>query len=183
MKKFIGILILKFRGWQIDYPSNYKSSKCVMIAAPHTSIWDFIYSFAIFWERDIKIKFLFDANDKNKLILFLIKKIGGININEIEGSVVDYSVELLNKSDKIILIVPAEGTLKRVGKWRTGFYHIARKANVPVALGYLDYYDRTGGIGDLFRVSGNINNDFKKIQNFYKNFTAKVPENYNSIIY
>lgn len=182
MKKFIGILILQIGGWTEDYPKSYIVDKCVMISAPHTSFKDYIYTVASFWKREVEIKILYKNNQVTTLSNFFLKKIGGVGFSKITKEGINYSVDLINKSKKLILIVPTEYHIKKVDKWKTEFYDIAQSANVPVALGYLDYSDRVAGVGDLFNVSGNKDKDMTKIQNFYKNFTPNIPENYNSTI-
>ena len=79
--------------------------------------------------------------------------------------------------DLIVCITP-EGTRKRNSKWKTGFYHVAVGANVPIALGHLDYKNKTSGIHELFYPSGNQEADMKYIMQFYKNGNAKFPEKF-----
>jgi len=183
MKKFIGTLILKLGGWAEDYPQNFSVDKYIMISAPHTSLKDYLYTVASFWKRGEEVKILFKNNQVISLSNCFFRKIFGIRFDDITKEGIDYSVDLINKSDKLILIVPTECCpRKKADRWNTEFHDIAYKVNVPVALGYLDYSDRTIGVGDMFTVTDEKNKDLKKIQNFYKNFTAKVPENYNSTI-
>jgi 1-acyl-sn-glycerol-3-phosphate acyltransferase len=99
------------------------------------------------------------------------------------NNLVDYATELFSKYDELVLMVPAEGTRKRVEKWKTGFYHIATKANVPVALGFLDYKNKLAGVGDLITLSGDFEKDMTVIQDFYKNIAAKHPKLYNEKIF
>jgi len=182
LKKIIGTLILRIGGWTEDYPQNFEVDKCVMISAPHTSFKDYLYSIASFWKRDVEVNILFKNSRVTSLSNYFIKKISGVNFSDITADGVDYSVNLMNNSLKLILIVPTECHLKKVDKWKTEFYDIAKKAKVPVALGYLDYSDKVTGIGHLFKVSGNKERDMRKIENFYKNFTPKYPEKYNTKI-
>ena len=93
----------------------------------------------------------------------------------------DFSYQVDEKD--IVFIVPAEGTRKWVKKWKTGFYHIAKKANVPVLLGYLDYKTKTSGINKIINLSDSFENDMNEIQAYYLNYTGKFPENYNPSIY
>lgn len=182
MKKSIGNLILKLGGWAEDYPQNFNVDKCVMISAPHTSIKDYIYTVASFWKREKKVKILFKNNQVISLSNCFVRKLLGVTFEKISKKGIDFSVSLLNKSDKLVLIVPTECYYKKVEKWKTEFYDIAHTADIPVALGYLDYSDKVAGIGHLFKVSGNKKGDMTKIQNYYKNFTPKHPNNYNSTI-
>lgn len=181
MKKLIGNLILKISGWETYRPDKYKTEKSIIITAPHTSRLDYIFSIASFWSAGIYTNFVYKGNERSKFINYLFSIIGGINAKD--ESVVDFSINLLNESEKLILSIPVEGSRKRVDRWKTGFYYIAKGAKVPISLAYLDYEDKIAGIGDLYRVSEDIKFDLLKIQNFYKNFTPKNPENYNSSIY
>ncbi|WP_156772373.1 1-acyl-sn-glycerol-3-phosphate acyltransferase [Urechidicola croceus] len=183
IKKVLGKCILKVGGWTDYYPNEYVTDKCLIITAPHTSVWDYLFTFAAFWKREVKIKFLLSDSKSKIHINNMLKLFGGVKVQRNKGSAVDCSVHLINKYEKIVLLVLTEGSRKKVDKWKTGFYHIAKITDVPVALGYLDYEDKIAGIGDLFHVSGNIKTDLKKIERFYKNFTPKNPKNYNKKIF
>ena len=80
-------------------------------------------------------------------------------------------------------MVPAEGTRRRVDKWKTGFYHIAKNAGVPVSFGYLDYKQKIAGVGQLYQLTGQFEVDMQVIEDFYAQITAKHPELYNKKIF
>ena len=80
-------------------------------------------------------------------------------------------------------MVPAEGTRKKVERWRTGFYRIALEANVPIALGYLDYKKKVAGVTRLVHPTGDFEKDMQLIEAFYKEIHPKHPELYNAKIY
>lgn len=174
---------MKIGGWTEYYPENCNVDKCVMISAPYTSFWDYIYTIASFWRRGDKIYVLYERPKIIGLRNYFFKKLGGINIKEVDGCGIEYSVNLLNNTDKMVLIVPTEGSRKKVDKWKTEFYIIAKTAKVPVLIGYLDYGDKIAGFGGILNMTGNIKNDLERIQKFYQNFTAKYPENYNKKIH
>ena len=96
---------------------------------------------------------------------------------------IETAAKLFEKENEIIIIIPPEGTRKRVEKWKTGFYHIAKKANVPVSYGFLDYKEKIGGVGGYINLTDSFESDMKIIQTFYKTKIGKFPENYNSTIY
>ncbi|MFH1122214.1 MAG: hypothetical protein V1758_00985, partial [Pseudomonadota bacterium] len=77
----------------------------------------------------------------------------------------------------MVLVVPPSGTRRKVMYWKTGFYHIAQGANVPIVLGYLDYRRKVGGIGPVVHPTGNMEADMKIIQDFYADITGKYPGN------
>lgn len=184
MKSFIGKLVLKIMGWKSNYPPQYMTDKCVMIAAPHTSNWDLLFALAVFWEKQIPVRFFIKQSFTKGLHGWFFKALGGIGVDRSKHSnLVDYAVLVLEGKSKIALLVPAEGTRSRVEKWKTGFYHIAHQAKVPVALGYLDYKNKIAGVGNLINLSGNFENDMQKIQDFYSEIPAKYPELYNKKIF
>ena len=183
MKRKIGSFILRIFGWKTNYKEEFTLRKGVLVAAPHTSNWDFLFAIATFWKMGIDVKFLIKDNYTKSFFGFIFKALGAIGVDRENGkNMVDYSADLIKKKD-IIFIVPAEGTRKRVEKWKTGFYHIAKKANVPVLLGYLDYDSKTSGINKILELTDSFENDMKEIQAYYLNYSAKHPENYNPSIY
>jgi 1-acyl-sn-glycerol-3-phosphate acyltransferase len=115
---------------------------------------------------------------------FLMKSLGALPIDRSinpDGSrkgTVDAMTDLFISRKELILLITPEGTRSRVDKWKTGFYHVALKANVPIALGFIDYTKKECGIGQLFYVTGNYKADMKVIMDFYKNMTGKNPENF-----
>ena len=84
--------------------------------------------------------------------------------------------ELFERSEQLVLALAPEGTRTKTDHWKTGFYYIARAANVPIALGYLDFGNREVGIGDLFYPSEDIEADFEYIRGFYAKRLGKNPE-------
>jgi len=184
MKKLIGRLILFISGWKDDYPSKFLVDKCVMLAVPHTSNWDLMYAIAVYWKKGVNAKFLIKDSYTKGVPGLIFKWLGALGIDRLKHTnFVDYAVHLLKKSDKLVLLIPAEGTRKRVDKWKTGFYHIASQADVPVALGFLDYKEKVAGVGGLYNLTDNFKKDMNKIQCYYQSKTAKYPELYNKTIF
>lgn len=184
MKKLLGKFIFFILGWKTDYKQNYNTDRCVMIAAPHTSNWDFVFALATYWKYGVKAKFFIKDSWTKGLHGWFFKKLGAIGVARgKKNNLVDFAVKLFNENEELVLLVPAEATRKKVPRWKRGFYVIAQKANVPVALGYLDYKKKIAGVGGLHKLTGNFENDMQKIQDFYKNVTAKFPENYNKKIF
>lgn len=183
MKKATGNFILQLFGWKSNYKEEFVVKKGVVVAAPHTSNWDFLFAIATFWKMGIDVKFLIKDSYTKSFFGFFFKSLGAVGVDREKGkNMVDFAAALINEKD-IIFIVPAEGTRKRVEKWKTGFYHIAKKANVPILLGYLDYKTKTSGINKILTPSNSFENDMQEIQNYYLKYSAKFPENYNPSIY
>jgi len=85
--------------------------------------------------------------------------------------------ELFEQSEQLVLALAPEGTRSKMDHWKTGFHHIARAANVPIMMAYMDYGNKQAGIGDLLYPSEDIEADFARIRQFYANRRGKNPEN------
>ncbi len=181
MLKFIGKLILKVAGYKIidqTHKGVINYQKAVMIAAPHTSNWDYVYTMAVLYSLEIPIKYL----GKDSLFKFplgiLVRKLGGIPVRrEQKNNLVNEMAKLINDSpEQIQLIIPAEGTRSYSKEWKSGFYHIANSAGVPIILGFLDFGKKEVGFLDVFMPTGDYEIDLIKIQKKYLGITPKYPE-------
>ena len=173
-------IILKLMGWNVvgTFPSDVK--KCILVAGPHTSMWDFILGRMAFYRFGIKVKFLI----KKELFAFpfggLLKALGGIPVNRnTKNNTVEYVSGLFHKTEQLIIVITPEGTRKYNAHWKKGFYYIAQRANVPIVLAFIDYAKKEGGIGAVIHPSGNFADDFKIIEDFYRGKNAKYPEKFN----
>ena len=171
------ILIFKLRGWKIvgNVPPEIK--KAVVIAAPHTSNWDFILGRLAFFQYGVNAKFLI----KKELFFFplglILKALGGIPVNRKKNSnMTDFAVRIFDKSETMYLVFTPEGTRKYNPNWKKGFYYIAQKANVPIYVAYIDYAKKTGGFDRLFEPTGDVEKDIKDIKNILSKYKGKFPE-------
>jgi 1-acyl-sn-glycerol-3-phosphate acyltransferase len=106
--------------------------------------------------------------------------LGGIPLNrEASKDFVDASIDTYANNENLIFAIAPEGTRASVKRWKTGFYHMAKGANVPIALAYFDYATRTGGIGKMLNTTDNMDLDMQTIADFYRPMVGKVPSNYN----
>lgn len=169
-------LCLRVFGWRTEgeFPDV---PKCVMIAAPHTSNWDMVIMLFVAFALQTKLYFMLkDAAFRWPFGPFF-RWLGGIPIDRSKSSgMVGQSIEAFRENEELILVVPPSGTRSKVMKWKTGFYHIANGAEVPILMGFLDYARKVGGIGPLVFPTGDIKADMKKIADFYTGITAKYPE-------
>jgi 1-acyl-sn-glycerol-3-phosphate acyltransferase len=185
MKKLCAQLFFFLSGWKLKVNDYQKYIPSVMIAAPHTSNWDFPYSLAAFWLMGIPVRyFIKDIYTKGPWGYFF-RWTGAIGVNRSKkgSGLTEYAISLLKSEKDLVIIVPAEGTRSKVEKWRTGFYTIANEAKVNISLGYLDYKLKEAGILDCFKPSGVFEEDMERIQALYKPIHAKFPEKYNEKIY
>lgn len=187
MLTLISKLILKIAGWKIDYnmPTEMRK-KCVLVAAPHTSNWDFVFAICAFRILKIKIRFTIKKEWMRFPFNLLMTPLGAVGIDrnpepgkKDKKSMVDAMIDLFTKHKELVVVVTAEGTRSKREKWKTGFYHVASNAKVPIALGYLDYKKKIAGVGKVIMPSGDMKADMKKIMEFYKDKTPKFPEKYS----
>lgn len=173
---YIARCVLFLLGWTFE-ANPQAVPKYVVIAAPHTSNWDFFYTMLVAFALRIKVyamgkKSLTEGPFGRVMLWFGIIPIDRSQAN----SVVAQTIETFNQHDNLVIIIPPSGTRNKVQYWKTGFYHIAHGAGVPIALGYIDYKRKCGGIGPFITPSGDIEKDMMEIREFYKNITGKNPE-------
>lgn len=171
-------------GWKLvgTVPPNVK--KAVLVCAPHTSNWDFPFALAAFSIVDLNLKYFIKKSWFFFPMNLFFKATGGVPIDRSKShGIVEAMTVKLKESAEMIVAIPAEGTRSRVEKWKTGFYHIAKNANVPLIMGFVDFKKKEVGFGPLFKLSGDFEKDMAAIEDFFKMKTAKYPENYNPKIY
>lgn len=172
--------IFRLRGWKLKGEIPAGLNKCVIIGAPHTSNWDFVFALGALRLFGYRVNYMI----KKELFVFpfsyLLKKSGGIAIDRKSNHhIVDEMASRIAASDQMYLVMAAEGTRKRVDHWKSGFYYVAMKANVPVIAGFLDYAKKEAGFGPVVQLTGNVENDMLKFRDFYKDITPQIKNNFN----
>jgi 1-acyl-sn-glycerol-3-phosphate acyltransferase len=173
--------------WKIDpiVPEAAKA-KCVLVAAPHTSNWDQPITVAAMKMLGVTMRYTIKKEWLRFPLGWFIRMTGGIGIDrspkkagEERQSMVDAIADLYPKYEQLAVIIPPEGSRSLRTEWKTGFYYTALKAQVPIALGYLDYKKKIAGIGKMIYPSGNFEADMREIMAFYANKAAKFPEKFS----
>lgn len=140
----------------------------VLVGAPHTSNWDFILMLLAVFVWRIDIRWMGKDSIFKPPFTGLMVWLGGISIDRSKANnTVEQMVEHYRQQDELVVLIPPEGTRSKVERWKTGFYHIALQAEVPIALGYIDAATKTVGLGPLFTPTGDIESDMSVIQQFY----------------
>ncbi len=169
------LAFLKLKGWKLDGALPPNQSKCVLIAAPHTSNWDLPYTLMVAFALRLNIYWM----GKQQIFRWpfggLMRWLGGIAVNrEQSTNLVAASAAALRAADgPVQLIVPPEGTRAKTRYWKTGFYWIAHEAGVPIVMAYMDYQRKLSGLGPVFQPSGDIEADMASIKRFYAPFKGK----------
>lgn len=173
---WVGRLWLGFFGWEVRGDAT-AFRKCVFIAAPHTSNWDFPFMLAAAYVLGVRASWM----GKHTLFAppwgWFFRGLGGIPVDRgAPQSLVAQMAGRFRESDELLLGVAPEGTRGKVAFWKSGFYHIAVESGVPLGLGFLDYDRKLCGLGPYLTPTGNFTEDMDKIRDFYRNVRGKHPQ-------
>ena len=168
--------IFKIRGWELQ-GTPPTLDKYVVIAAPHTSNWDFPVMVAVALISGLKLFWM----GKNTLFRGpagpIMRWMGGIPVNRSASTnMVDQMVEAFNNQTELALVIAPEGTRGKSAQWKSGFYHIAEGANVPVLMAFIDFEKKITGFGPFFTPSGDKEKDMAEIKSYYSQYRGKHPD-------
>lgn len=187
MLRLIFKLLFKLKGWTIENAFPKESQHCIMVGAPHTSNWDLVFTVASLSLLKIPMRFTIKKEWLKPPVGWFIKPLGAIGINRQkpgtgskEGKVHEIA-SLFKKHERLALVITPEGTRAKSTKIKSGFYHIAKEANVPIALAYLNYRDKKAGIAKIIYPEKDFESTLQHLKDFYEKVPAKFPEN-NSFI-
>jgi 1-acyl-sn-glycerol-3-phosphate acyltransferase len=164
---------LQLGGWKLhgDWPAL---DKAVLVAAPHTSNWDGINMLATAGYYRVKLRWMGKKSLTTGPFGWLIKWLGCVPIDRSAANdVVQTMTDVFARESRMILAIPPEGTRSAAREWKTGFYHIARAAGVPLVLSVLDYGAKTVSLAAIITPSGDYEGDLAIIQNYYASARGK----------
>ena len=173
----LSMWILKTLGWEIhaDLPDI---KKYVVIAAPHTSNWDFPLGILTAKAINLKVHWMGKHTLFHWPYGWFFRLIGGTPIQRDGGqNYIEQMSDLFEHSEQLILALAPEGTRGETDHWKTGFYYIARAAKVPILMAYMDFGNKQAGTDKLFYPGEDIEADFAQIRQFYAGMHGKNPEN------
>ena len=176
ISKFIfkTILGLKLVGY---FPKDLK--KYVIIAAPHTSWQDFPIGILARNSSGIKINFIGKDSLFKGPFGFVFRSLGGTPVDRSQNNnLVDAIVDVFNSKEEFRLALSPEGTRKKVERWKTGFYYIAKGAKVPIVMATLDFGKKQVKISEPYHPTDDIEKDFEYFKSFYKGVLGKKPEQF-----
>lgn len=178
----ISLFLLKIFGWKTS-GSLPQDEKYIIIVAPHTSNWDLFFGIILAFALKLDARYIAKKELFRGPFSFLMTWSGAIPVDRSSHHhIVDQMVHAFRERDTFVLALAPEGTRHRKDSWKSGFYHIALAAHVPILLGFIDYAGKTGGAGPLFYPTGDLEQDIKVIGNFYLTVTGKHPENTSPVV-
>ena len=176
VSRLIGRLYLRACGWRVA-GALPPCPHAVVIAAPHTSNWDLPFMLAVSYVLGVKPSWLGKQELFRWPFGWVLRRLGGLPVDRsARRGVVGGAVARFAEVRELFLVVPPSGTRARATHWKSGFYHIACEAHVPIACAYLDYAERVGGIGLVLTPSGDVRADMDRIRAFYASKQGKYPE-------
>lgn len=160
----LGRLVLKMMGWRLE-GSLPDLPRFIIIGVPHTSNWDFVLAMAAVFALGIKMFWIGKHTLFRPGYGWLMRRMGGIPVDRSQHhGMVEQLKDAFGRKDKLILCITPEGTRKKVTAWKTGFYHIAKGADVPIVTARLDLKKKVVYFQKPIYPSGNIDADMEKIR-------------------
>lgn len=163
-------------GWKIinDFP---KLKKYVIIAAPHTSWQDFPIAIMAKFIKGTNVNYIGKASLFKPPFGFIFRWLGGAPVDRTKNmNLVDGIINIFNSKEHFVLGMSPEGTRQKVHTWKTGFYYIAKGANVPVAMATLNFPKKEIKISEPYYLTGNMDVDMQQIRNYFDGVKGKHPE-------
>lgn len=180
MQKFAKFIYCKVLGWQVVGSTNMSKDtikKAVLIAVPHTSWHDFYIGLLLRTVIGIKANFIGKKELFTWPLGYYMRSIGGRAIDRTSGqNKVEAIAKLFENNDEFRLNIAPEGTRKKVDEWRTGFYYIAKAANVPIIMFTLDFKNKQNKVSEPFYPTEDMEADFKFMRQFFEGVVGKVSE-------
>lgn len=181
MSQRVGLAIAAAVGWKVQVQPL--PARCVVIGAPHTTGWDLPLTLLMILTDDLNLRWVAKDTLFRGPFGRLLRALGGIPVNRrSRNNFVDQMIEDFRTYESLRLAIVPEGTRELAPYWKTGFYYIALGAEVPIALGYVDFPRKVVGIGPHFYPTGDIEADFAGIRAFYANLEGKFPDQQGPII-
>lgn len=166
-------MVLRLGRWRMEgeWPDE---KRLVVIAAPHSSAWDAVWGFAMLLAMDLRVVFMAKKEAFVGPLGWYLRRMGGLAVDRAApGGVADQVATRLREADRMWFVLAPEGTRRRVEKWKTGFWKIARAADVPVLCVAFDYPNRCVRIGPLMHCGTDLEADMARIRLWYRPFIGK----------
>lgn len=171
--RWLGRTVLRLGGWKVvgEFPDL---PKLMIIAAPHSSGWDAVWGLAAKLALGVDVKFMAKAELFRGPLGWLLRRLGIFPVDRAApGGIVGEVAAKYRQSERLWLGVAPEGTRRRVERWKSGFWRIAREAGVPVLCAYFHYPEKTIGVGALFELGDDLEADMARIRAWYRPWVGK----------
>lgn len=186
VKQRIGTWGLRLTRWGVEGQPP-EARRYVAIAAPHTTNWDLPYLLLHAWHHGLSISWL----GKDTLFRWpvgpVLRRLGGMPVargsrSGLVRTLADRFAAAELHDEQLVLVIPPEGTRRASDHWKSGFYEIARAAEVPIVCIFLDYERRVGGFGPTVLATGDIDADLDGIRRFVEQVRGKYPDQASAVV-
>ncbi|MGB0893115.1 MAG: 1-acyl-sn-glycerol-3-phosphate acyltransferase [Parashewanella sp.] len=168
--------VFSISGWSFKGNTTLPN-KCILIAAPHTSNWDFVIGIIARFAIGYRINFIGKHQLFHPLWGWFFRSLGGAPVDRRKNNnLVDATVHLFNTEPNFKLVLAPEGTRSEVTRWKTGCYHIAHQANIPIIRVGFDFANKQIVLAEPFTATGDIEQDMPLLLEFYRQINGKYPK-------
>lgn len=179
--KTLARFLLRIFGWTLTQ-AEPPPRRYVLIFAPHTSNWDFVIGLLAAWGLGLRVHWMGKASLFDGVLGPLFRFWGGIPVDRSRpGGMIGQMAARFEATDDLVLAIAPEGTRRHTDHWKSGFWHIARAADVPVVMAYIDYGKKEIGKGESFVPGEDIDRDFERIRGFYADKRGHRPTQESAI--
>jgi len=173
--RLTALLYLKLLGWRCEGEVP-KETKFIVLAGPHTSNWDFPLGILTIKALRLDVCWIGKHTIFRWPFGWLFRALGGIPVDRSKNlDLIRQMTDLFEQSDSLIFALAPEGTRSKTDHWKTGFHFIARAADVPIVMAYLDFAQKEVGIGGVLYPGDDIEADFEQIRKYYEGKSGKNP--------
>lgn len=176
VKKYMATAVLWLLGWRVE-SEHLPPAKAIMVGYPHTSTWDFPIFILTTWALGIKSQWLGKQSLFQGALGPLFRRLGGVPVDRSGGkNMVQAVAQLFGEHDRLLFGVAPSGTRGYSPYWRSGFYHMAYEAKVPLILGSVDFGRRVGCFLGTVNLTGDVAADMDAIRDIYAHVRGRNPE-------
>lgn len=176
VRHLVGRAWLKLFGWKVDtvYP---EAKRGVFVASPHTSYWDLPFTLAVAWSMRMNLNWV----GKKELFRFpfggFMRALGGVSVDRSQRTdfVKQTADAMKSAPEGMFIVIAPSGTRSKRDHWKSGFYHLARAADAPLLIAYLDYGRKRGGVGMLEDATDDVRGLMTRVREFYRDVEGRHP--------
>jgi len=179
MQLLYRVIFFKILKWKLIGAIDPAIKKCVFIVAPHTSWYDFFMGLMVRRLLGVQINFIAKKELFKPPFGWYFRWVGGTALDRTPNqNKVEAITRIFEEKEIFRLALSPEGTRKKTDRWKTGFYYIARAAQIPIIMVAFDYGSKEVRVSPPFFTSNNAEEDLKNILGFYDGVVGKKPENF-----
>ena len=180
--RFCGRAVARVFGWTVEggFPDVRKA---IFVASPHTSNWDGFFMLMCSWHLGVRLSWITKHTMFRWPLGWFVRWLGGVPVDRrSRHDTVQQIAQQFEEADALYLAIAPAGTRARTPHWKSGFYHMAMAAKVPLILGYVDYARKAAGCGPVIYLTGNVGADMDRIRTFYDGIEGRHPQLHTPIL-